>query len=158
MSFPFVTFTFNYNSSILNSVVVGPQARKFFQVMTDPADPRFTIFQDVETNAAAYIEWQAHPVVEIRGIIASQRVSQWLALAANQTSRTMAVKGRYYSWVPGGDSICMYSSGSPAEMFAKITRGDNTVKLEMTPQAIQAGLLEACVVSAFLLQCGRVID
>lgn len=43
-------------------------------------------------------------------------------------------------------------------MFAKITRGTNEVKLELTPQAVQAGLLDVSVVAAFLLQCGRFID
>lgn len=80
-----VIFNFTFTSSILNSVVVGPQARKYFQVMTDPADPRYTIFQNVDCNVAAFVEWQSHPIVDVRGIVESQQVSQWLSLSADKS-------------------------------------------------------------------------
>lgn len=82
---PPVTFTFTFTSSIFNSIVVGPQARKYFQVMTDPANPRFTIFQNVECNVAAFVEWQTHPFVEVRGAFPSQEVSHWLSLSPDQS-------------------------------------------------------------------------
>ncbi|GLB35696.1 hypothetical protein LshimejAT787_0212610 [Lyophyllum shimeji] len=155
-----LTFTFSsFNPSILNSVIVGPHSRKYFQVMTDPADPRYTIFQNVNTQVAAFIEWKQHPVVEIRGIVENQAVARWISLSPDRSCRLMEAKGRYYTWIPCGDAICLYSAVSNApEMFAKVTRGNNTVKLEMTPQAIQAGLLEMSVVATVLLQCGRQID
>ncbi|KAF8182050.1 hypothetical protein BJ912DRAFT_1032774 [Pholiota molesta] len=50
-------------------------------------------------------------------------------------------------------------SGSRNPMFlAKITRANGAVTLDMTPDAIQLGLLDVAVSAALLLQCGRNID
>jgi hypothetical protein len=42
--------------------------------------------------------------------------------------------------------------------LAKITRANGAVTLDMTPDAIQLGLLDVAVSAALLLQCGRNID
>jgi len=81
-----INFTFDsFNTSILNCVVLGPKSRKYFQVMTDPSDPRYTIFQNVNSQVAAFIEWKQHPVVEIRGIVENQAVGQWISLSPDRS-------------------------------------------------------------------------
>jgi hypothetical protein len=53
----------------------------------------------------------------------------------------------------------LYTVGpSPPAMLAKISRDINAVRLELTTQAIQAGLLEASVVSTVLFQSGQNFD
>jgi hypothetical protein len=53
----------------------------------------------------------------------------------------------------------LYTVGpSPPTMLAKISRDINAVRLELTTQAIQAGLLEASVVSTVLFQSGQNFD
>lgn len=87
----------------------------------------------------------------------------------------MQVQGRLYRWVPQDNNICvsdfqsylsayidalqLFNSGpGPAMIHAKITRATGRIILEMTTDALNAGLLEACVVAAVLLQSGRNID
>jgi hypothetical protein len=44
------------------------------------------------------------------------------------------------------------------QVYAQVSRGEGTVTLELTAEAIQIGLLEICATATFLLQCGRSID
>jgi hypothetical protein len=53
----------------------------------------------------------------------------------------------------------LYTGGpSPPEFLGRISRENGAVRLDMTTYAIQLGLLDATVVAALLLQCGRNID
>ncbi|KAG5643691.1 hypothetical protein DXG03_000524 [Asterophora parasitica] len=99
---------------------------------------------------------------------------RFTSLSPDRSCRLMEAKDRY-SWVPAGDFICVSVVAHKLmmrhilltrvsalicglQMFAKIMRDDDTATLEMTPQAIQAGLLEMAVVATVLLQCGHHID
>lgn len=91
----------------------------------------------------------------------------------------MPAKGKTFVWAPDGQYICvripshpwteyfrltrgcfqMYSSGLGApQIYSRVSREEGAVKLELTTEAIQLGLLEVCVAAAILLQCGRNID
>jgi hypothetical protein len=53
----------------------------------------------------------------------------------------------------------LYSAGlGTPQIYARVTREEGAVALEITAEAIQIGLLEVCVAAALLLQCGRRID
>lgn len=53
----------------------------------------------------------------------------------------------------------MLSSGLGApQTYARISRQEASVTLELTTEAIQIGLLEVCIAATLLLQCGRNID
>jgi hypothetical protein len=53
----------------------------------------------------------------------------------------------------------LYSAGlASPQTYARITREEGAVALDITAEAIQIGLLEVCVAAAFLLQSGRRID
>jgi hypothetical protein len=47
--------------------------------------------------------------------------------------------------------------GQP-QVYAQVSRDEDSVTLELTAEAIQIGLLELCVAATFLLQCGKNID
>lgn len=90
----------------------------------------------------------------------------------------MEVRGHKYVWAPYDSFICvstahifssvafnqyiyiqLYAAGtSPPRTIARICKSFNIISLEMTPEAMQLGLLEVCVVTTVLLQCGRNID
>jgi hypothetical protein len=53
----------------------------------------------------------------------------------------------------------LFSAGLGApQIYAHVSREEGELVLELTLEAIQLGLLEVCVASALLLQCGREID
>jgi hypothetical protein len=53
----------------------------------------------------------------------------------------------------------LYAAGTATpSTLARVSKSFNIVKLEMTPEAMELGLLEVCVVVTVLLQCGRNID
>lgn len=88
----------------------------------------------------------------------------------------MTAKGKTFVWAPDEESICvrvmsiplsvsfivifqLYSSGlGVPQTYARVTREEGAVALEISEEAIQIGLLEICVTAAFLLQSGRKID
>ncbi|KAJ7904182.1 hypothetical protein B0H13DRAFT_2510810 [Mycena leptocephala] len=156
----FVSFRFtSFSPSILNSTVMGPQAQTYFHVTTDIPTPGFTVITNAANQPTIVIEWLKHPVIEIRGIVSKQQSSQWLALSPEKKYRTMTAKGKTFVWAPDGGSICLYSAGlASPQTYARITREEGAVALDITAEAIQIGLLEVCVAAAFLLQSGRRID
>ena len=53
----------------------------------------------------------------------------------------------------------LVGNGPSKTLFlARIMRGTTTITLEVTPDAIQLGILDSIVTATFLLQCGRNID
>ncbi|KAJ7799853.1 hypothetical protein B0H13DRAFT_2501607, partial [Mycena leptocephala] len=164
----FISFRFtSFSPTIFNSTVVGPRARTHFTIDTDIQAPGFTIIIDANNEPIVIIEWSKQPVVEIRGIVSKQQTSQFLALSSakrrmligSSRYRTMTVKGKMFIWAPDGESICLYAPGlGEPETYARVTREEGAVALEVTAEAIRIGLLEVCVTAAFLIQSGRNID
>ncbi|KAJ7785241.1 hypothetical protein DFH07DRAFT_681166, partial [Mycena maculata] len=145
------------NPGVLNCTVVGPPggARAHYTVTTDNAMPGYTVVKNAERRSIALIEWQKHPRVEVRGAVPKQDTRAWLKLSRDQTYRTMSIAGCQYTWAPEKQYINLCSSG---QFLARISRGDDAVVIELTPDAIQLGLLDSTVVVAVLLQCGHNID
>ncbi|KAF4575431.1 hypothetical protein EYR40_004830 [Pleurotus pulmonarius] len=156
---PMVTFTFTFNPSILSCTVTGPQNKIYYRIATDNPTPGFTFVHDGQGKPVVVIEWQSHPIVEIRGIVPKQYACQWLSLSSQRNARHMQVAGKKYVWAPGDGVICLFdtSSGTP-ELLGKITNGQTRVTLDLTTYAIQGGLTEAAIVSTILLLSGRNID
>ncbi|KAJ6562291.1 hypothetical protein B0H19DRAFT_943452 [Mycena capillaripes] len=154
-----VPFRFaSFNPTIFKSTVTGPPHSRVYFRITNPT-PAFSVFYDATDEPLIIIEWLEHPVVEIRGIVTKRHTSSWLALAQNSSHRTMEARGKQFVWVPGGEYLFLYAAGvSQPQVYAQVSRNDNSVTLELTTEAIQMGLLEICVAATFLLQCGRNID
>ncbi|KAI0350875.1 hypothetical protein OH77DRAFT_997049 [Trametes cingulata] len=155
-----VTFTFtNFKTTVLNSTILGPQQRTAYRVVTEPTAPACTIFKDNESRNVAMVQWQPHPTVEIRGVAAKQRVRDWLRLSSDQSRRVMEIRGVQYAWAPVDGFICVSKMQSAApRVLARVARVPNVVILEMTQEAMQAGMLEPCLVAAAMMTCGHNID
>ncbi|KAJ6478108.1 hypothetical protein C8R47DRAFT_984336 [Mycena vitilis] len=155
----FFSFRFtSFNPSILNCTVIGPQSRPYFRILTDTPMPGVTVFQNSNGSNIALIEWMRHPEVELRNIVARQRVSGMLSLSQDQSSRTLTVHNTTFTFTPRDNFIWIYSTSSQPDLLGRISRGQNTVTLDLTGEAIHLGILEPAVVATFLLQCGRNID
>lgn len=138
---------------ILNCTVTGPGSQTYLSAMTVQYA---TIITKRNGDPVARIEWNAHPWVEIPNVVDRQLVSQWLPLSADMSYRTMRLNGRNYYWVPHNGAILL--SAWPNQLdgpLGRISRTANKVVLELTAQAISAGLFEAAVVATLLLQSGR---
>ncbi|KAJ7697346.1 hypothetical protein B0H17DRAFT_928408, partial [Mycena rosella] len=96
--------------------------------------------------------------IEIRGKIARQRTSEMLSLSSDPSSRTMTVDGMTFTFILRDNFIWLYSTASQSEILGRIERGQDSVTLELTGEAIHIGLLEAATVATFLLQCRRNMD
>ncbi|KAL6300387.1 hypothetical protein BKA93DRAFT_740620 [Sparassis latifolia] len=155
-----VTFQFtNFNTTILNCSVVGPQSRVAYRIVTEATTPSCTIFKDNESRNVAMVQWQPNATVEIRNAAPKQRVRDWLSLSSDQKKRKMQVGGVQYAWSPIDGFICMYKSQATApRVLARIARGANTVLLELTQEALQLGLLEPAIVATVMFICGHNID
>ncbi|KAF8633162.1 hypothetical protein AX17_004663 [Amanita inopinata Kibby_2008] len=148
----------SFNPTIFNCSVVGTQGQVYFQVVTDPHNPGYTVLRNASGKNVALVEWLSPPLIEIRGVLSKQNISEWLKLASDRSSRSMEVRGHRYTWVPHGKSVGLHAGGSTSTLLARITRSQGTIMLEMTSDAIQFGILDSVVTVAFLLQCGRNID
>ena len=75
-------FFFIYDSSILNSIVVGPRIRKYLRVTTSVSH---TSFLNTQGLTCAAINWSQHPRVQIQSLLEEQPVASWLPLSADKT-------------------------------------------------------------------------
>ncbi|KZP26365.1 hypothetical protein FIBSPDRAFT_678942, partial [Athelia psychrophila] len=154
------TFTFTaLNPTILNCTVLGPNNRVYFSVSTDASMAGYTVLQDANSRNIALIEWQSTPLLEARGLLQKQPINNWLRLGSDRSYRAVDIRGARYKWAPQDQFICLWSADSSGRRcLARISKTYNIVSLEMAPEAMQLGLLEACVITTVLLQCGRNID
>ena len=80
-----VTFQFTqFNSTILNCAVLGPQSRVAYRIVTESTTPSCTIWKDNESRNIAMVQWQPNATLEIRGVTPRQRIRDWLRLSPDQ--------------------------------------------------------------------------
>lgn len=80
-----VTFTFtNFNATVLNCAVLGPQQRVAYRIVTEASTPSCTIWKDTENRNIAMVQWQPNATLEIRGVTPRQRIREWLKLSPDQ--------------------------------------------------------------------------
>ncbi|KAJ7598963.1 hypothetical protein C8J56DRAFT_1093027 [Mycena floridula] len=148
----------SFNPDALNCTVIGPQHRPVFYIGSDPKLPGYTTISAADGHGIALIEWQKHPLVEVRGTFAKQRVKDWLRLSTDRRARSMEISGRRYLWAPKDNSLDLSTVEQYPKFMARILRGQGVITLEMTDDALQLGLLESLITAATLLQCGRNVD
>ncbi|KAM6503319.1 hypothetical protein JOM56_000262 [Amanita muscaria] len=149
----------SFNPSDLNCAAVGAHGQVYYNIVTDPHNPGYTVVKNASGKNMALIEWQSHPLVEIRGVFGKQPVKDWLKLSREHTSRNMEIRGIQYSWAPRGKALELTANGpSGVIVLARITRGEGKLMLDVTGEAIQLGILDSIVTATVLLQCGRNID
>ncbi|KAI0318526.1 hypothetical protein OF83DRAFT_1261700 [Amylostereum chailletii] len=155
-----VTFRFtNFHPNILNSTVLNPQGKSQFRVVTEAVPGRPTVWLDAHQRTIALLEWSSQPVVEIPGLLPRTALKNWLRTSSTQTARYMDVRGVQYIWAPVEHDICLYHNQSgQSTMLARICNISNGAVLEMTPAAIQYGLLEVCAVATTIFLCGVNFD
>ncbi|KAJ6570815.1 hypothetical protein DFH09DRAFT_1462726, partial [Mycena vulgaris] len=147
------------NPGVLNCAVVDRHARAHYAVSTDSKMPGYTVVKRAaDRKSIALVEWQKHPRVEIRGAVAKQETKDWLRISRDQMFRTMTLRGNQYIWAPENQYINLTSCSSSPKFLGRISRGDDSVIIELTPEALQLDLLDTTVVVAILLQCGHNID
>ncbi|OJA21570.1 hypothetical protein AZE42_04124 [Rhizopogon vesiculosus] len=149
--------TFNFTSlspTILNCKVIGPRNETYFRVVTDGG---YTMLKDARGSNIALLEWQNHPTVEAPNLLTKQAVGRWLRLSTERSQRFMVHNGVSYIWSPY-DRFLQLSIPGSYDVLARVSKTYDAVVLELTPQAIQLGLLEVGVLATILLQCGKSID
>ena len=76
-----ISFYFtSFNPNILNCSVVGPRAQTYYRIVTDNEMPGYTVIKNAEGRNVSLVEWQTHPMIEVRGILSKQHVRTWLGL------------------------------------------------------------------------------
>lgn len=80
-----VSFQFtNFQSTILNCTVIGPQNRTVYRIVTAQSTPSCTIWKDNESRNIAMVQWQPTATLEIQGVTPRQRVREWLRLSSDR--------------------------------------------------------------------------
>lgn len=83
-----ITFQISsFSPDILNSTVVGPNQQTYMRIVTDPQNPTYTLFQRSQGRSCALVEWQRHPLVEIRDVMSKRPARDWLHLNADERYR-----------------------------------------------------------------------
>ncbi|KAF7318820.1 hypothetical protein HMN09_00217300 [Mycena chlorophos] len=148
-----------FDPTILNSQVVGTSnGQVYYTISTDAQMAGYTVVKRVDGQGVALVEWQRHARVEVRGAVQKQDTKDWLKISRDQSYRMMTVRGTQYKWVPENQYINLYSRSSTPQFYGRISRGEGSVVLEVTGDAMQNGLLDAIVTAAVILQCGSNID
>ncbi|KAJ6620720.1 hypothetical protein B0H10DRAFT_1046219 [Mycena sp. CBHHK59/15] len=159
----FLKFTFaSPDGTVLNGRVVGPGASQsqatYFAIATDSTTSGVSVVQNPQRATVARIEWRTQAVVEIHDAVSRQRAAQWLVLSADKTYRIMSVRGHSFTWMPQDDYIGLYTRTPRPQLLGRVSQGQDGAVLEVAAEVVQMGLLEALVVAALLLMCGRNID
>ncbi|KAI9567425.1 hypothetical protein HD554DRAFT_2205408 [Boletus coccyginus] len=153
-----VTFRFTaLNPTILGCIVVGPNNTTHYHVVSDFSGQGYTLLRNGAGQTTALIEWRSHPTVEAQAVGAKQHAGQWLRLSSDRRSRTMVHGGVPYSWTPIGQFLHLFAPDSP-EWLARVTKSYDAIVLELSPRAIQLGLMDVAVLATVLLQSGKSID
>lgn len=74
----------SFSPDIYNCTVIGPQRRPLYYFITDRNMPGYTTLKDGEGKSIALLEWQSHPLVEIRRLFSKQRAKDWLRLSSDR--------------------------------------------------------------------------
>lgn len=82
----YLTFTFRPSSrDIMQSTILGPSGQTYFEVVTcQSRNVSSTIISKADSQVIAVIEWREHPTVEVIGVLAKQKISQWLRLSSDR--------------------------------------------------------------------------
>ncbi|KAK7044369.1 hypothetical protein R3P38DRAFT_2766024 [Favolaschia claudopus] len=152
-----------HTASVLNvlncSVLDAHNSHVHYTISTDNSLAGYTVFKNaLEKRSVGLIEWgKGKTSVEVRGAVPKQETKAWLRVSRDQTYRTMTVRGFQYIWSPDNQYINLSSAATPTPAFlGRISRGDGTVMIELTPDAVQLGLQDAFIVAAVLLLCGQI--
>ncbi|KAG7449685.1 uncharacterized protein BT62DRAFT_1073117 [Guyanagaster necrorhizus] len=144
------------NPSIIDCTVIGPNNEPQFYVTTNSTMPGYTVLKAADGRSLGLIEWKnSSSQVEIRGAVPKQATNDFLRLSHDHRYRIMRVGGRDYILTSDEDGIRMYLGGDmSSKMLAKVTRNPSSFKLEISSDAVQAGLLHSAVVAIVLLESG----
>ncbi|KAF8147695.1 hypothetical protein B0H34DRAFT_280344 [Crassisporium funariophilum] len=150
----------SFNPDVLNCIVTGPGNRKFFDITT-PTPNVTLIAKPGETIGV--INWQEHNYLEATGILSRQRTRDFLKLSSDQRYRTMLVasSGKSYAWIPRPSGIYLYSAEPHDSMqLARLSEDPARARvlLQITTEAVQAGIFELSIIAAILLYSGRNLD
>ncbi|KAK7039709.1 hypothetical protein R3P38DRAFT_3468583 [Favolaschia claudopus] len=149
--------------NVLNCTVLDARSSRVqYTISTDNSLAGYTVYKSVlDGRSVGLIEWgrgNLKTSVEVRGAVQKQETKAWLRVSRDQTYRTMTVRGFQYTWSPDNQYINLCSPGPTPTFLGRISRGDETVVIELTPDAIQLNLQDASIVAAVLLLCGQNID
>ncbi|CAK5266074.1 unnamed protein product [Mycena citricolor] len=158
--------------SFLNCTVVGADGcTPYFHIVSQYSQlgyaqsPSMTLFRTNRGVTVASIEWAqtSGPVVHIpamhpgsREPVSRQRVDGWLNRSPDGSYRAMTVYGGQYAWVLQSDVYCMYvwnehQRSDIPQLLARVERGGDNLVMEISADALRAGLLETTTVAAMLL-------
>ncbi|KAF7299347.1 hypothetical protein MIND_00883900 [Mycena indigotica] len=148
------------HNSVVTRISAGP-TEPVFRITTNSTTHGYSVVQSGAYEKCAYVEWlaQATPMVEVYGIVSKRTTAAWLALSSRKSYRRMSARHYTFRWVPDESNINLSSdSASNPRFYGRISRAHGVTAVELTPEALQLGLLEVAVVAALVILSGRNID
>ncbi|KIM40762.1 hypothetical protein M413DRAFT_412913 [Hebeloma cylindrosporum] len=145
------------DGDILDCSVVGSGNQTFYEISTEdqPNASMVTTFAKLNGTHFARIEWERVPLVEINGLLHKQRANEWITpFTESRHARKMVINHKEYVWERHRDTIYLYriseTCDSP-ELCAKFYRKRENLLFDITPKAIQLGILEPAIVALMFL-------
>jgi len=88
-----------------------------------------------------------------------QALRSWLQTGPDRASRVMEIRGIPHIWVPNGEFICLYyANHANSQRLARICLTRDAVRIELSQHAMEARLVEVCILGASIFLSGFKID
>ncbi|KAF8162599.1 hypothetical protein B0H34DRAFT_691981 [Crassisporium funariophilum] len=154
-----IAFTFvSADGDLLDCSVGCSRKKSFFDISTTSCStlPTMTTIRKHDGTTLARVEWRTAATVEIMDLVPKQLVSEWITTSTKaRNARVIHVGKKQYVWEVHNNTLYLYSSKSEEdetpEILAKFLRRRESLVLELTPRAIQLGLLDLSVVALVLI-------
>ncbi|KAN0116154.1 hypothetical protein V8E52_006211 [Russula decolorans] len=151
----------DFRPNVLNASVVDARGRQCYKIVTDtPQQPQRTVYYDAHRRTVAIVDWAgSRPSVEMPGLLPRQALRSWLQTGPDRASRVMEIRGIPHIWVPNGEFICLYyANHANSQRLARICLTRDAVRIELSQHAMEARLVEVCILGASIFLSGFKID
>nr|GAT55196.1 predicted protein [Mycena chlorophos] len=154
--------------SIHNSIVTSSNARRSkdgqikpaFRITTNSLAHGYSVVQSGSYENVAYVEWLARgsPMVDIYGIVSKRSGAAWLPLSSQKNFRRMSARQRSFRWIPDEHHINLCSDSTTPHFLGRVVQTPQGTAVDLTPAALEMGLLEVTIVATLVLLSGRNIE
>jgi len=154
----FITFKFSGTKpTIRDSRVTDPWGQT---VLTISSTKKESTLHNMQGQVFALVEWN-HSLPRVRYRGTEVKSKDFLPLERKSMIRGMTHEGHTYGWKGSADgmSVGLYNPSSPEKCLAYWHNEEHVIFLEASPQVCETpGLLDMCLMSVFLMNCGSQLE
>lgn len=152
-----LTFRFvpspNNHVRFINCNIIGPNNRVLYTITSN--DPHVTIMRDCQKDVAI-IEWRSpFTMIEIRGGKKMRKEDFLRQIVGKTSAQCMYWHNIPYYWTADDAHFYLYSENISSLPLAIVRASDPLFEMEVSPEAVQTGVLEPALVALIVMQWSR---